>query len=77
MQIPDGFNNVARYGRGPWENYQDRKYSADLGLYQTKVKALYTPYIRPQENGNRSDTRWLTLTNGHGVGLKVLGRADL
>ncbi|WP_417538279.1 hypothetical protein, partial [Marinomonas sp.] len=43
--MPDGFNNVARYGRGPWENYQDRKYSADLGLYQTKVKALYTPYI--------------------------------
>lgn len=73
MQLPDGFDLVKWYGRGPWENYQDRKYSADLGIYQSSVSALYTPYIRPQENGNRTDTRWLEITNAQGVGLKVTG----
>lgn len=73
MQLPDGFDSARWYGRGPWENYQDRKYSADLGIYQSSVKDFYTQYIRPQENGNRSDTRWLEIRNAKGVGLKVIG----
>ncbi|MCH1924428.1 DUF4981 domain-containing protein [Shewanella sp. C32] len=73
MQLPEGFDNAKWYGRGPWENYQDRKYAADLGIYHAKVSDLYTPYIRPQENGNRSDTRWLSITNKDGVGLLVIG----
>ncbi|MCD8475455.1 MAG: hypothetical protein LRY40_01750, partial [Shewanella fodinae] len=49
MQLPEGFDSVAWYGRGPWENYQDRKESAYLGIYHADVSELYTPYIRPQE----------------------------
>ncbi len=73
MQMPDGFDQVAWYGRGPWANYQDRKYGADLGIYHAEVIDLYTHYIRPQENGNRSDTRWLEIRNDQGVGLKIIG----
>ncbi|MCE9679460.1 DUF4981 domain-containing protein [Shewanella sp. AS1] len=73
MQLPEGFESVTWYGRGPWENYQDRKSAADLGIYQSRVTDFYTPYIRPQENGNRSDTRWLEITNAAGVGLKLVG----
>lgn len=73
LQMPDGFDFVKWYGRGPWENYQDRKYAADLGIYSSSVADLYTQYIRPQENGNRSDTRWLEIRNSQGVGLKVQG----
>lgn len=73
MQMPDGFDSARWYGRGPWENYQDRKYAADLGIYQSSVADFYTQYIRPQENGNRSDTRWLEIRNAKGVGLKVVG----
>jgi len=73
MQLPDGFDDVSWYGRGPWENYQDRKYAAHLGIYDAKVADLYTPYIRPQENGGRTDTRWLTISNAEGIGFKVSG----
>lgn len=73
LQMPEGFEHVRWYGRGPWENYQDRKYAADLGIYHADVTDLYTPYIRPQENGNRSDTRWLEIRNAQGVGLKFIG----
>ena len=73
MQLPEGFDSVAWYGRGPWENYQDRKESAYLGIYHADVSELYTPYIRPQENGNRSDTRWLEIRNQQGIGLRISG----
>ncbi|MDO3382436.1 glycoside hydrolase family 2 TIM barrel-domain containing protein [Gilvimarinus algae] len=73
MHLPKGFDQVRWYGRGPWENYQDRKYAADLGIYHSSVADFYTPYIRPQENGNRSDTRWLEIRNADGVGLEVIG----
>ncbi|WP_417357362.1 glycoside hydrolase family 2 TIM barrel-domain containing protein [Gallaecimonas pentaromativorans] len=73
FQMPQGFDQARWYGRGPQENYQDRKQSAYLGIYQAKVSELYTPYIRPQENGNRSDNRWLALTNGAGIGLRITG----
>ncbi|WP_115719521.1 glycoside hydrolase family 2 TIM barrel-domain containing protein [Gallaecimonas mangrovi] len=73
FQMPKGFDEVSWYGRGPQENYQDRKQSAYLGVYQSSVAALQFLYIRPQENGNRSDNRWLTLTNKDGIGLRVTG----
>lgn len=73
MQLPKGFDDVRWYGRGPWENYQDRKYGSDLGIYASSVADLYFPYIRPQENGNRSDVRWLEIINDKGTGLKVTG----
>jgi len=66
-------DNVKWYGRGPHENYWDRKESAFVGLYEAKVAELYFPYIRPQENGYRTDNRWVQLTNDDGIGLKFYG----
>ena len=65
------YDNVKWYGRGPHENYQDRKTSSLVGIYESKVSELYYPYIRPQENGNRTDTRWLTLTDSKGNGIII------
>ncbi len=73
MQLPVEFTNLKWFGRGPHENYVDRKRSADVGLYESTVTDQYVPYIRPQENGYRTDTRWLTLTDDNGNGLLVSG----
>lgn len=74
MILPSQFDNCTWYGRGPWENYVDRNTGAFVGLFRSKVKDLYTPYERPQENGYRTDVRWLTLTDSKGVGLKITGQ---
>jgi beta-galactosidase len=60
---------VMWFGRGPQENYRDRKTGAPVGLYSSSVGELLTPYIRPQENGNRADVRWVALSNPEGRGL--------
>jgi beta-galactosidase len=73
MQLPEEFTNLKWLGRGPQENYTDRKTAADVGLYESTVADQYVPYIRPQENGYKTDTRWLTLTNDNGTGLLVSG----
>jgi beta-galactosidase len=73
MQLPEEYRNLTWYGRGPHENYSDRKTSADVGLYESTVDDQYVPYIRPQENGYKTDTRWLTLTDDNGSGLLVSG----
>ena len=73
MQLPVQYSNLKWFGRGPHENYSDRKTSADIGLYVSSVADQYTPYIRPQENGYRTDTRWLTLTDENGSGILVTG----
>lgn len=67
------FDKVKWYGRGPGENYWDRKTASYVSLYKDNVDNLYTPYIRPQENGYRTDVRWLSLSNGKGQGLLVVG----
>jgi len=71
--LKNEFSNVNWYGRGPQENYQDRNTAAFVGNYESSVEDLYFPYIRPQENGYKTDVRWLTLTNESGTGIKVLG----
>jgi len=73
MQLPEDFTNLTWLGRGPHENYCDRKTSAYVGLYESTVADQYTPYIRPQENGYKTDTRWLTLTDDNGNGILVSG----
>ncbi len=73
MQLPEEFTNLTWLGRGPQENYTDRKSSAEVGLYESSVTDQYTPYIRPQENGYKTDTRWLTLTDDNGTGILVSG----
>jgi len=69
--LAPGFDRVRWYGCGPWENYSDRKESADVGVWSGSVDGQYVSYVRPQENGNREDTRWLTLLDGTGTGLRV------
>ena len=64
MRLPADYRAVSYYGRGPWENYPDRKRSAFLGLYEMPLSDFQTEYIRPQDNGNRCDVRWLTIGNG-------------
>jgi len=73
MRIPEDYSNLRWFGRGPHENYSDRKTSAFTGLYESSVDDQYVPYIRPQENGYKTDTRWLTLTDEDGNGLLVSG----
>lgn len=73
MLIPSAFNDLSWYGRGPHENYSDRNTSAFIGLYESTVAEQYVPYVRPQENGYRTDTRWLTLTDSEGFGLHFRG----
>lgn len=73
ISLDKKFENLNYYGRGPVENYLDRCYGSNLGVYQSKVSDQYTPYIRPQENGNKQDVRWFTLTDNSGKGIKVEG----
>lgn len=73
LRVKEGFDQVAWYGRGPHENYQDRNASAYVGLYESTVDQLYFPYVRPQENGTRTDIRWMALTDGDGNGLMFAG----
>ncbi len=70
--MPQGFDKMTWLGRGPHENYVDRKRSADVGLYSSSVADLYENYVRPQENGSRSDIRWAALTNAEGKGLMIV-----
>jgi beta-galactosidase len=75
MEMPVGFEDVNWFGAGPHENYRDRKSSAFIGLYHKTVNEMTEAYIRPQDMGNRSDTRWFTLSNNQGKGIKISGEA--
>ncbi|ALW85310.1 beta-galactosidase [Hymenobacter sedentarius] len=78
MELGGRYNNLAYYGRGPWENYNDRNTASFLGLYRDSVRNQFVNnYIRPQEGGNHTETRWLTLTNAAGLGLRVEGTQPL
>ena len=66
MRLPADFNQIRYYGRGPWENYPDRKRSAFLGIYETSLQDYETEYIHPQDNGNRCDIRWFEIVSGSG-----------
>jgi len=68
-----GFTQFAWYGRGPHESYVDRKESARVGVYAGTVEEQYVPYLFPQENGNKADTRWAAITNLRGEGLLCMG----
>jgi beta-galactosidase len=73
MSLSEQYNTVTWFGRGPHENYWDRKSSALVGKYYAQVSELDFPYIRPQENGYRTDVRWVTFLDPNGVGLKITG----
>jgi len=73
LVMPAGFENVRWYGRGPWENYADRKSAARVGEYKARVSDMIPEYICPGECGGREDARWLEITNDDGVGLRFEG----
>jgi beta-galactosidase len=74
MTLPPGFDEAEWYGRGPQENYVDRRTGAGVGIYRSAVADLPFPYERPQETGTRTDTRWVTLrSRANGIGLLVVG----
>jgi len=71
MTVPGTFSMVSWYGRGPHETYVDRKRGAKIGVYGGSVDEQYVPYVTPQENGNKTEVRWLALTDERGVGFLV------
>jgi beta-galactosidase len=78
MILPARYSNLRYYGRGPWENYSDRNTAAFIGTYTGDVKDQSTrSYIRPQENGYKTDVRWLSLTSAEGNGLQIEGLQPL
>jgi len=74
VELRPDLERVSWFGRGPFENYSDRNQAADVGLYNNRVKDHYVPYMRPQENGYKTDVRWLRLQDGQSRGIEV--RAD-
>ena len=72
MVMPKSFENISYYGRGPVENYIDRKWATELGVYNQTVTDQFYAYIRPQENGNKTDIRWWKLLNEAGSGLQFV-----
>ena len=73
FRLPADMNIVEYFGRGPGENYIDRQRASHVDLYKTTADAMYTNnYVRPQENGHRTDTRWVELTRKNGKGLKIV-----
>ena len=75
MPMPRSFETVEYYGRGPVENYIDRNHCADLGIYRQSVAEQFYPYIRPQENGTKTDIRWWKMLDQSGNGIKIVAAA--
>lgn len=75
MPMPRNFETVEYYGRGPGENYIDRNNSADLGIYRQSVAEQFYPYVRPQENGTKTDIRWWKMLDESGNGVEITASA--
>lgn len=70
VNLAPGFENMAWYGRGPWENYIDRKTASFIGIWRSTVTEQFTPYVRPQDCGMKCDVRWAEFTDAHGRGVR-------
>ena len=75
LVMPEAFEQISYYGRGPVENYSDRKTATDLGIYHQTVDEQFYAYIRPQENGTKSDIRWWKQLDASGSGLEFVAEA--
>ena len=73
LLIPEQYSALTWFGRGPYENYVDRKSSAQIGLYQSSVEQQHFPYIVPVECGGKEDVRWFSLVDQEGNGLMIKG----
>lgn len=77
MELGRGYDNFKWYGRGPWENYVDRNQDAFMSVWNGKVEDQAFLHYRPQEAGNKTEVRWLTLTDQNGRGLRITGAQPL
>jgi hypothetical protein len=77
LRLPLEFKNVEYFGRGPIENYIDRYYGNDVGLYKTTVDGMFVNRQRPMEMGNRIGTRWVSVTNDEGFGLLAVAEDEM
>ncbi len=75
--LAQNYNMVEWFGRGPHESYWDRKNSSPISLYRGTVAEQYTPYSRPQENGNKTDVRWASLRDASGYGILIVAHEYL
>jgi beta-galactosidase len=73
LGMPREYSQVRWYGRGPQETYWDRQTGAEIAIHQSTVDEWVFPYVRPQDTGNRTEVRWLTLTDAQGFGLRIRG----
>lgn len=73
LVLPPEYENLTWYGRGPHENYADRKESASIALYTGSITDQYHPYVFPQETGHKTEVRWAALTSSEGYGLMAIG----
>ena len=76
LVVAPGLENLAWYGRGPKETLVDRAFER-IGVYRSTVDKEWVEYMRPQENGNKTDVRWVKLTNAAGIGIMATGGAPL
>ena len=76
LKLPERFNKVEWLGRGPGENYPDRKTGSPVGIYHSTVNDMVEDYPRPMEMGNRMDTQWVAVTDAQGAGLLVAASTD-
>ncbi len=77
LTLPGSLHHLTWYGRGPHENYRDRKESAAIGVHTSTVAAQFIPYLKPQEHGNHTETRWVRLADDDGTGLLVVASSAL
>jgi len=77
MRLKGSLNQVDWLGRGPFENYTDRKTAAFVGKYHSTTDEMYTSYVRPQENGYRTDVKWVSINDGKSVGIYFEGAPEL
>ena len=73
FEMPHSFNRVTYLGRGEHETYADRKLSGRIGIYHTDAERMFHYYVRPQATGNRTDVRWMQVSDELGKGLSVWG----
>lgn len=73
LYLPKEFYYVIWYGKGPHECYVDRKESGIIGIHRGTIEDLYTPYVKPQENGNRTEVRWVCFCDKIGRGIYIYG----
>ena len=73
FELPKSYEELRWYGRGPQENYADRKSCAFVGIYKDTVQNQHVPYVRPCECGGKEDVRWLEITDAEGNGMRITG----